>query len=191
VRQGAAPSGARAFYSAASEPLAVLVRDMNKYSNNVMARQIFLALSAEGLGPPGTEAASAGIVREWLASRRIDATGLAIENGAGLSRDDRITAAALAALLRAAWASPVMPELAASLPIFAVDGTLKLRPGAGAAGHAHLKGGTLNGVQSAAGYVLDAKGRRWIVVMMVNHPNGNAAQPAIDALVEWTHGEAR
>jgi len=191
VLAGTAPTDARPFYSAASEPLAVLVRDMNKYSNNVMARQIFLALSSERLGTPGTEAASGKLVRDWLASRHIDATGLAIENGAGLSRDDRISAASLAALLRAAWASPVMPELASSLPVFAVDGTLKLRPATGAAGRAHLKGGTLNGVQSAAGYVLDAKGRRWIVVMMVNHPNGNAAQPAIDALVEWTHGEAR
>ena len=68
-----------------------------------------------------------------------------------------------------------MPELAASLPVFAIDGTLKDRHAPGAAGMAHLKGGTLNGVQSIAGYVLDRRGRRWIVVMMVNHPNANAA----------------
>ena len=77
-----------------------------------------------------------------------------------------------------------MPELAASLPIFAVDGTLKSRS-SGAAGHAHLKDGLLTGAQSVAGYVLDAARRRWIVVMIVNHPNANAAQPALDALVEW------
>ena len=73
------------------------------------------------------------------------------------------------------------------MPIFAVDGTLELRPTTPATGHAHLKGGTLNGVQSAAGYVIDSRGRRWIVVMLVNHPNANAAQPAIDALVQWVY----
>jgi D-alanyl-D-alanine carboxypeptidase/D-alanyl-D-alanine-endopeptidase (penicillin-binding protein 4) len=186
VRAGGVPANATLFHRFDSEPLANLVRDMNKFSNNVMARHLFLALSAER-GAPGEAHASEVIVREWLASRSIDAPGLAIENGAGLARDDRISAAGLAAVLRSAWMSPVMPELAASMPVFGTDGTLKARRGAGAAGQAHLKGGTLNGVQSIAGYELDRNGHRWIVVMIVNHANANAAQPAIDALVEWVH----
>jgi D-alanyl-D-alanine carboxypeptidase/D-alanyl-D-alanine-endopeptidase (penicillin-binding protein 4) len=68
-----------------------------------------------------------------------------------------------------------------------VDGTLKSRRAGGVAGQAHLKGGTLDGVQSEAGFVLDRHGRRWIVVMMVNHANANAAQPALDALAEWAY----
>jgi D-alanyl-D-alanine carboxypeptidase/D-alanyl-D-alanine-endopeptidase (penicillin-binding protein 4) len=171
-----------------SEPLANLVRDMNKFSNNVMARHLFLALSAERQGT-GEARASARLVREWLEARGIDAPGFAIENGSGLSRDDRITAATMASLLRNAWTSPLMPELAASMPIFGTDGTLKSRRAASAAGQAHLKGGTLTGVQSVAGYVLDRSGRRWAVVMMVNHPKANAAQPALDALVEWVHDQ--
>ena len=78
-----------------------------------------------------------------------------------------------------------MPELVSSLSLFAVDGTFKTRNGA-SAGQAHLKGGTLTGVQAVAGYVLDAKGERRVVVMIVNHDNANRAQPALDALVEWT-----
>jgi serine-type D-Ala-D-Ala carboxypeptidase/endopeptidase (penicillin-binding protein 4) len=186
VRAGPTPASATLFHRFDSEPLANLVRDMNKFSNNVMARHLFLALSAER-GAPGDARASQAIVREWLAAKAIDAKGLAIENGAGLSRDDRISAASLAAILRSAWMSPVMPELAASMPVFATDGTLKTRRGAGAAGQAHLKGGTLDGVQSIAGYELDRNGHRWIVVMILNHANANAAQPAIDALVEWVH----
>ncbi|HEY4997817.1 MAG TPA: D-alanyl-D-alanine carboxypeptidase, partial [Usitatibacter sp.] len=189
VRAGPTPADATLFHRYDSQPLANLVRDMNKFSNNVMARHLFLALSAER-GAPGEARASEAVVREWLSAKDIDATGLAIENGSGLSRDDRISAALLAALLRSAWMSPVMPELASSLPIFATDGTLKSRQGAGAAGQAHLKGGTLNGVQSIAGYESDRSGRRWIVVMILNHPNANAAQPAIDALVEWVHDRA-
>ena len=188
VVAGPVPAGpARVLLHLESEPLANLVRDMNKFSNNVMARQIFLALSAERKAP-GEARASARIVREWLQARGIDAPGFAIENGAGLARDDRITAATLAAVLRHAWASPLMPELAASMPIFATDGTLKSRRG-GASGRAHVKGGTLTGVQSIAGYVLDRSGRRWAVAMMVNHAKANAAQPALDAMLEWVSAQ--
>jgi len=187
VRAGAAPPEAKLLYRHESEPLANLVRDMNKFSNNVMARHIFLALSAERSGLPGEARDAERVVREWLREKKIEAPELSIENGAGLSRSDRLSAATIAALLARAWASPVMPELAASLPVLGTDGTLKTRRAAEAAGHAHLKGGTLTGVQSVAGFVLDRSGRRWIVVMIVNHPNANAAQPALDALVEWVH----
>jgi D-alanyl-D-alanine carboxypeptidase/D-alanyl-D-alanine-endopeptidase (penicillin-binding protein 4) len=185
VRDGKAPPEARLLMRAESEPLSNLVRDMNKFSNNVMARNIFLALSAQQSGV-GETRASAKIVREWLATRGIDAPGFSIENGAGLSRDDRITAGTLAALLQRAWATALMPEIASSMPVFATDGTLRKRASP-AAGQAHLKGGTLTGVQSMAGYVVDRGGRRWVVVMMANHPKANAAQPALDALVGWVH----
>lgn len=190
VRAGPAPAGAVLFHRFESDPLAVLVRDMNKFSNNVMARQLYLALSAERAGIPGEASASERIVRDWLAAKGIDAAGLVIENGSGLSRAERISAGALAAVLRAAWAGPVMPELVSSLSLFAVDGTFKSRNGA-SAGQAHLKGGTLTGVQAVAGFVLDAKGDRHVVVMIVNHDNANRAQPALDALVDWTYRGGR
>ncbi len=187
VRAGIAPPEGRLLLTHESDPLAEVVRGINKFSNNVMARQLFLALSAEKLAQPGEARASALVISEWLRQKGIAAPGLSIENGSGLSRTDRATAATLAALLKDAWASPVMPELTASLPVFAVDGTFKLSGGAGARGQAHLKGGTLTGVQSIAGYVRDTKGRRWIVVMMANQENANQAQPAMDALVGWVH----
>ena len=185
VREGATPADARLFDREESEPLAALVRDMNKFSNNVMARHIFLALSAEHAGGDGNAAESARIVKEWLAGKGIDAPELVLENGSGLSREERVSAATLAALLRSAWSSGLMPEIAASMPLFAVDGTFEERPPGDAAGRAHVKGGTLTGVQSIAGYVADRSGRRWIVVMVINHPNANAAQDALDALVDW------
>jgi D-alanyl-D-alanine carboxypeptidase/D-alanyl-D-alanine-endopeptidase (penicillin-binding protein 4) len=189
VRPGTTPAEATLVYRDESEPLAALVRDTNKFSNNVMARHLFLALSAERTGQ-GNPQESARIVDAWLRERAIVAPELVLENGSGLSRNERVSAATLAAILRAAWASPTMSELVSSLPIFAVDGTLRTRKTSGAVGRAHLKGGTLDGVQSMAGYVLDRRGRRWIVVMMVNHANANAAQPALDALAEWVYREA-
>ena len=185
VRPGTAPAGAALLLRFESEPLAALVRDVNKFSNNVMARQIFLTLSAEKAGVPGEAGASERLVREWLAAKGIAAPGLVLENASGLSRVERISAGALAAVLRSAWAGPVMPELVSSLSLFAVDGTFKSKNGA-FAGQAHLKGGTLDGVQSVAGYVLDARGERRVVVMIMNHENANRAQAALDALVEWT-----
>ena len=186
VRPGATPADARLVYRHESEPLANLVRDTNKFSNNVMARHLFLALSAEPKGAGGEAQASARVVIEWLARRSIEAADVVLENGSGLSRNERASAATLTALLRTAWASPLMSELTSSLPVLSVDGTLKQR-GRLASGQAHLKGGTLAGVQSVAGYVLDRRGRRWIVVMIVNHPNAGSAQPAMDALVDWVY----
>ena len=186
VLAGATPADARLVYSHASEPLANLVRETNKHSNNVMARNIFLALSAEPRGKGGEAGESARVVAGWLRARGIEAPELVIENGSGLSRTERASAATIAALLRSAWASPVMPELVASLPVLSVDGTLKSR-GRLAAGQAHLKGGTLTGVHGIAGYVLDRRGRRWVVVMLVNHAAAGLAQPAMDALVDWVY----
>ena len=187
VRAGATPAMAKLFYRHESEPLANLVRDMNKFSNNVMARQLFLALSRPSAARPARRPRASAWCANGCARRASRRPSSSIENGAGLSRNERFSAATLAAVLRSAWSSPVMPELAASLPVFATDGTLKSRRAAGAAGQAHLKGGTLTGVQSVAGYVLDRDGKRWIVVMIVNHANANAAQPALDALVEWVY----
>ena len=108
-----------------------------------------------------------------------------IDNGAGLSRNARISAAALARMLQVAWRSPLMPELVASLPAIGIDGTLKKRRLDGG-GAAHLKTGSLRDVAGVAGYVHGASGRRYVLVAIANHANANAARPAFDALVDWT-----
>jgi D-alanyl-D-alanine carboxypeptidase/D-alanyl-D-alanine-endopeptidase (penicillin-binding protein 4) len=106
------------------------------------------------------------------------------DNGAGLSREARISAQALGRMLQTAWTSPVMPELVASLPIVGVDGTL--RRSKSRAGTAHLKTGSLRDVLAVAGYVHGASGRRYVLVAMVNHAGAAAARPALDALIDWT-----
>ena len=180
VREGAAPASAVPLAATDSPPLGELVRDINKYSNNVMARQVFLKI-----GAGGTALAEQNI-RTWLVQKGLDFPELVLDNGAGLSRTARISADHLAQLLAAGWAGPVMPEFVASLPIAAIDGTARKKfNGNGAAGQAHLKTGSLEGVRGIAGYLLDRQGRRHIVVVMINHPNAALAQPAFDALLEW------
>jgi D-alanyl-D-alanine carboxypeptidase/D-alanyl-D-alanine-endopeptidase (penicillin-binding protein 4) len=200
VHEGRVPevAGARAkvllpaAFEVVSPPLAEVIRDINKYSNNVMAQQLFLTLSLNGATPNGaagsgeaaTLAKSQEVLRQWWTERigREDAPILG--NGSGLSREDRISAQALARLLQSAYLSPLMPELMASLPITGVDGTLKNRRTT-AQGSAHLKTGSLRDVTAVAGYVHGASGKRYALVAIVNHPNANAARAAFDALVAW------
>jgi D-alanyl-D-alanine carboxypeptidase/D-alanyl-D-alanine-endopeptidase (penicillin-binding protein 4) len=56
-------------------------------------------------------------------------------------------------------------------------------------GSAHLKTGSLNNVVAIAGYVHSPSGKRTVLVAIVNHPNANAARPALEALVEWAAKE--
>ena len=210
VRDGPVPSNARLAFELASPPLAEVVRDINKFSNNVMAEQLFLSLAAPSTahavipaGPPLPAASAASwatpslpapairpddartALRAWLASRFGEpaAQATVIDNGSGLSRDARVSAQLLARLLQHAWASGVMPELVGSLPVTGTDGTL--RRSTASVGRAHLKTGSLRDVAALGGYVLSDDGRRYVLVALVNHPQAAAARPALDALVQW------
>ena len=190
VREGRAPSG-QPFAVLESPPLYDVVRDVNKLSNNVMARQLFLTLALQGSPLPATPDKAADAVHRWLAQRKLAMPGFAIENGSGLSRVERVTAGGLARLLATADASAVRNEFATSLAVAATDGTLERRmTQANAAGRALLKTGSLEGVRALAGYVIDANGTRWILVALVNHPNASRATPALDYLAEWVFRQA-
>ena len=188
VRDGVVPATAQLIHVHESQPLGEIVRDINKFSNNVMARQLYLTLATAGSEPPARAELAAEAVRHWLSVKGIPARELAIENGAGLSRSDRLSAASLGALLQAAWKSAVMPEFVASLPLAALDGTMKKRLiGEPVAGQAHVKTGLLSDARAMAGYVLDRNGRRHVVVMLMNHPNAPDAEAANDALLRWVY----
>jgi D-alanyl-D-alanine carboxypeptidase/D-alanyl-D-alanine-endopeptidase (penicillin-binding protein 4) len=191
AREGVVSPGARLIYTHESEPLATAVRDINKFSNNVMARQLYLTLAAETAGAPARPEQGLAAVKRLLETKGIKAPELVMENGSGLSRIERMSAASLAAMLQAAWRSPVMPEFVASLPVAAADGTMRRRlRGEPIAGRAHIKTGLLNDARTMAGYVLDRTGRRHVVVMLVNHPNAPQADAAQDALLAWVYQAA-
>jgi len=182
VRDGKVPAGLKPAFVATSPALAEVVRDVNKYSNNVMAQQVFLTLALGNKGAAASFDGAREALRRWWQLRFGDADQPVADNGAGLSRDARITAQGLARMLQSAWASPVMPELVSSLPIAGVDGTLRRSQARGAA---HLKSGSLRDVMAVAGYVHGASGRRYVLVAMVNHANAGAARPVLDALIDW------
>jgi D-alanyl-D-alanine carboxypeptidase/D-alanyl-D-alanine-endopeptidase (penicillin-binding protein 4) len=185
VRDGAVPTDARLLATHESAPLPEVVRNINKFSNNVMARQLFLTLGKEATGEPANPERATRAVHEWLASHDLAMPELVLENGSGLSRIERISAGSMARLLVHAWASPLMPEFIASLPLVGVDGTMRKRNGA--AGDAHIKSGSLSDVRAIAGYVLAASGRRYAVVAIINHANAGAAQSVHDSLLQWVY----
>lgn len=202
VRTGKLPRTAVLLWQAPSLPLSQIIADVNKFSNNVMAQQVFLTLSAQyspfntslhlpGAARTGNFARSSTTVQHWWRER----FGLAVkspvlENGSGLSRNERITAQALGDLLRLAARHPSAEVFANSLSVAGVDGTAARMASRGvvnaAIGNAQLKTGTLRDVTAIAGYAMGKSGQRYSVVGIINHPNANAARPALDALVEWT-----
>ncbi|GAA4403497.1 D-alanyl-D-alanine carboxypeptidase/D-alanyl-D-alanine endopeptidase [Quisquiliibacterium transsilvanicum] len=168
--------------------LADVVRDVNKFSNNVMARQLFLELAVASGVRPATVAGARAVLARWLAAQGLDLPGLFVENGSGLSRRERVGAAGLARALQHAAAGPYADLLRNSLPVVGVDGTMKRRlvddP---VAGRAWIKTGSLADVRSIAGYVDAVSGRRHAVVFIVNGPRATAAPAAQDRFLRWVH----
>ncbi len=183
VREGRVPAGLAPAFEVQSPSLAEVIRDINKFSNNVMAQQVFLTLSLQRRGV-ATMTGSREVMRQWWTERFGGETPV-FDNGSGLSRDDRMTAQQLAQLLQAAWASPLMADLMSSLPLSGIDGTMRRVRGR-AVGLAHLKTGSLRDVTGVAGYVHAANGKRYVLVAIANHANASAIRPAIEALIEWT-----
>jgi D-alanyl-D-alanine carboxypeptidase/D-alanyl-D-alanine-endopeptidase (penicillin-binding protein 4) len=184
VREGAMPSNLKPLWSHESPSLAEVVRDINKFSNNVMAEQVFLTLGFQQRGL-GNTANSKGVVDAWWRDR-LGQEPPVMDKGSGLSREARITPQALAGLLQWVWLQPFMPELMSSLPLTGVDGTMKRSKSTASA---HLKTGSLRDVMGVAGYVEGKQGQRYVLVAIVNHANAYQARPVLDALIDWTAGK--
>ena len=187
AREGRAPAGLKSAFEVTSPSLAEVIRDINKFSNNVMAQQLFLTLSVGSGQRAGVASfdASRSVMQNWWKDRFGEADMPVFDNGSGLSRQERITPQALARMLQTAFASGAMPELMSSLPITGIDGTLRNSRSRVSQGWAHLKTGTLRDSTALAGYAHTPSGRRLVVVGIINHPNAAAARPALEALVDW------
>lgn len=185
-RVATVPDSARMIARAWSPDLVEIIRDINKYSNNTMARQLFLSLGAEfrNEADPDDSMAAQRVIRQWLAKKDLISPHLVMENGSGLSRAERVSARELASLLQAAWQSPFAAEFISSMPVAALDGTMRKRlHNTGVAGKAHIKTGTLNTVRAIAGYSRDNDGNTWAVVAILNHPRPWGASSVLDQVL--------
>jgi D-alanyl-D-alanine carboxypeptidase/D-alanyl-D-alanine-endopeptidase (penicillin-binding protein 4) len=173
-----------------SPDLASMVRDINKWSSNVMARQLLLTIGAANRTDEDVDDRLAGIrtINEWLEAKGINTAGLVIENGAGLTRDGRITARQGAQILQRAWNSPFSADLMASLPLIGLDGTMARRlRNTGMDGKGRIKTGYLQDVRSIAGFTRDGNNNTWAVVGMVNNDPAWNGQAVLDRILYSLH----
>ncbi len=181
--------GDERFHVYASPTLGTLMRLINKWSNNVMTRQVFLSLGARKYGAPATPEKGEKAILAVLAENNINTAGISIENGSGLSRTSRISARQMGRLLEMAYRDPLMPEFIASLALSGVDGTLVNRfRKSDLRGRSHFKTGTLTGVSAIAGYMLNRKGKRLVIVIQHNGKKTGAgrSKKIQDALIRWS-----
>ncbi len=168
--------------------LAEVILDINKFSNNVMARQVLLQTAAQENKSSPTIEDARNFLHRWLNRVGLKFPELYVENGSGLSRNERISPEHLARLLVHMSASPHADLLRESLPKVGIDGTMKsrlqLEP---IAGRAWIKTGSLNDVRAIAGYVDAASGKRYALVMLINGPRAERSAPAQDELLRWVY----
>ena len=190
ITQGIVPADAKRLLEESSISLAEAVRLVNKFSNNVMTRQILLSMGAQEFGPPGTTDKGIAAVNAWLVEHKLDHPDLQLDNGAGLSRDARISAGLLGELLLHVYKQAYMPEFIAALPVSGYDGTMAHRfNDTPLVGHAHIKTGLLDFVQSMAGYVTTATGKRYVVVLLHNDKRAHtrSAEKLQNQLINWIY----
>ncbi len=157
-------SGLRGFVldSIYSPPLSVIVRRMNKESDNLYAECLFRTV-AKVIGGEGSWTRGIEVMRKYLASIGTDTTQIQFTDGSGLSRMDLVTADDIVKLLaywypgEGAGTAPLQSAKEAfynSLPIMGVDGTLENRlKDTPAQGNVHAKTGSMTGVRSISGYL--------------------------------------
>jgi D-alanyl-D-alanine carboxypeptidase/D-alanyl-D-alanine-endopeptidase (penicillin-binding protein 4) len=208
--EGVTPSNAKLLISYQGTLLSDAIKDINKYSNNVMARQLFLTLGLEKNGKPTSTGDSTHVIKDWLKKSNLNFPELVLENGSGLSNIERISPDSMTRLLNNIIYTKKNDVWVNSLPVAGVDGTMKNRlssllkkiwsPSNVSSGFiadqtlpvalqktgAYMKTGTLQNVRAIAGYVVSKSGRVYAVSSMVNHPNASAGGSLInDAIISW------
>jgi len=170
VRAGAEPADARTLVVHESKPLSLIVRDLNKFSNNFVAEQLLKAMAAQVYGAPGTTAGGTRVLSEHLAAAGADSGSYHIEDGSGFSRGNRLTPRAIGAVVRSALSEfATSYEFAASLSVSGTDGTLSDRMGYPELRSAvRAKTGLLDGVTAISGILEDGSGDEVLFSIMVN-----------------------
>ncbi len=193
-RIAALPDNSQLLSTHSSLPLSDIIKSINKFSNNVMARMLFLNLDAKNEDSQATLSGARSKISNWLLSNNIKMPSLHIDNGSGLSRATKTTASGIADLLHFSWHSIYRPEFLSSLPLAALDGTMRKRlNNSPLVGRARIKTGSLKGVRSMAGYVVDNSGETYSVTVLIQSSNitfqsGNQVQ---DAVLKWIHAREK
>ncbi len=161
-----------------SPPLKDIIYIVNKRSDNLYTEMLLkaLALSAKGKGDieSGTEA-----VKEYLEKNGINADGLIMYDGCGLSRSDAITAKMMVDLLEMLTKKKHFDSFFNSLAVVGDPGDIgyfsSMGRGTEIEKNAHIKSGVISGVRAYSGYLKDRKGKTIIFSLIANNFNGEGS----------------
>ena len=175
VRKGVVPDGASEIAVHTSVPLSLIVRKMNKRSDNLIAELLLKTLGAEVIGAVGTSQKGLRVINGFLSETGIATTRSALADGSGVSRYNLLSASMLTNLLVHMFKDfSLMPEYVMALPVAGIDGTLSWRMrGSRAAGVLRAKTGTMRGVTTLAGYAMTADGEILAFAMLMSHYVGS------------------
>ena len=172
VKNGSCNDTSGISFNYESKPLSYVIQLMDKYSNNFIADSLIKTLDHEVNHKQGTANGGLAIVRSEMKSAGIDLTmnGRNFVSGSGLTRDNHVSASDFINLLKQVYQEKLyLPEMFTSLPIAALDGTLKKKYGSTpAALRLRAKTGTLNDVQSLVGIYPNSAGQWLAVAIIVN-----------------------
>ncbi len=173
VAMGHTPRHAALLMVHESEPLAVILRYLNKYSNNFIAEQIAKSMAAESSQSPGSHAKALQILRSFLNNLGVDMREVKLADASGLSRKNRMTTALTTDFLTKVYKRfDIGPDFVATLGIMGVDGSVRDRmKGAYSKVLSRVKTGSLSKVSSLAGYVSGAKGGLYSFAIFLNNVN--------------------
>jgi len=183
LKAGSAPEKGRPLATATSPPLSTILRTMNLDSDNFIAETLAKDIGAYGSGL-GTTAAGATRTAGLLATKGILTSSDRLVDGSGLSRENRLSAAALVRLIAAAeaepeWGAPLIRSLARG-----GEGTLVRRFTSGVATkRVRAKTGYLNGVSAMAGRVVSRRGQRYAFALIMNSADIAGARAVQDRVV--------
>jgi serine-type D-Ala-D-Ala carboxypeptidase/endopeptidase (penicillin-binding protein 4) len=147
------PPGSTKIYRHKSPPLSEIIRGLLRYSNNFIANQVFLSIGAIKQGAPASFQKSRHIVSNFLMKKvQLGIHDFHIEEGSGLSRKNKITASAMLKILQHFQHYKTL---------------LRVRRGI-----FYAKTGTLNDVNSYAGYIKNSRNDFYPFVIMINRVTG-------------------
>ena len=167
-----APQEINLIYDYSSPSLANILTKMNQYSINLSAETILLSLGAYTTNNSNTYEQGKQVYLKYMQTNNLLNPKFKLENGAGLSRDEYMTATSLSHLLWITAHSPLYKNVQATLPVAGENGTLKYRF-VNFSKQVHFKTGTLNDTSSYAGYFYAKNGSKYIVVVTANDIDTN------------------
>jgi D-alanyl-D-alanine carboxypeptidase/D-alanyl-D-alanine-endopeptidase (penicillin-binding protein 4) len=186
VTGGLAPTAAARLGTVQSAPVAQLVQRMLTTSDDDLAEALGRAVAIHDHDAPDFTGAAAAVTAR-VESIGVPADAVSLRDTSGLSHRDRVTAHSLVVVLRAAIRDPRLRPVLEGLPVAGLTGTLADRysrsPAARGAGLVRAKTGTLTGVNTLAGEVVDRSGRLLVFAFLAPRaPSAGLTEAALDSL---------